>query len=226
MNPKSPQSAWVIFDLDGTIIHSEKIAMEAISDSVKELAPVQLQKLDPNFFNELVGRPFGHRFDEIIQKHQIKLSIKQFSEYVDHIYKKKLETNLPTIPGVETAIKELSKFFPLGLVSGSTHDQVLWALNKLNLTRYFKVIYGKEDYEKGKPAPDGFLKAIKTLNAIPTRTVIFEDSEAGIKSAKGAGAYVVAVKFGNDYGLNQSEAHQLIEDFNGLTGQKILNWLN
>ena len=45
----------------------------------------------------------------------------------------------------------------------------------------------------GKPHPEIFLKAAVSLNAVPSNCVAFEDSMAGIRSAKAAGMKVVAL---------------------------------
>jgi beta-phosphoglucomutase-like phosphatase (HAD superfamily) len=65
---------------------------------------------------------------------------------------------------------------------------------------------------KGKPSPDLFLKAMEILGTPPEATVIFEDSEAGLKAAEsaGAGKIVIVNSNGGDY---QHWPHQVIADF-------------
>ena len=45
---------------------------------------------------------------------------------------------------------------------------------------------GAEDYPRGKPAPDGYLRAAERLEIAPARTLVFEDSHAGIASGLAA----------------------------------------
>ena len=50
-----------------------------------------------------------------------------------------------------------------------------------------------EDYQRGKPAPDAFLRAAELLGVDPARTVVVEDAPAGVRGGIDAGAYVIAV---------------------------------
>lgn len=50
-----------------------------------------------------------------------------------------------------------------------------------------------EDYQRGKPAPDAFLKAAELLGVDAARTVVVEDAPAGVNGGVEAGAYVCAV---------------------------------
>ena len=47
---------------------------------------------------------------------------------------------------------------------------------------------------KPKPEPDGYLEALKNLEADPKLSIILEDSNSGIQAAKASGAYVIGFK--------------------------------
>ncbi|MGZ3687945.1 MAG: HAD family hydrolase, partial [Bdellovibrionota bacterium] len=98
------------------------------------------------------------------------------------------------------------------LVSGSHRSEILWALDKLQIRSHFQVILGAEDYPRSKPAPDGYEKALKTLAVKPNRSLVFEDSTAGIRSARDAGTWVVAITGTNHFKQDTSEAHHWIPD--------------
>jgi len=132
-------------------------------------------------------------------------------------YRAALETHLIVVPGSCEAVRSLAAEFALGLVSGSHRREILWALNKLDLLKYFKVILGAEDYPKSKPAPDGYQKAMKELGATPEGTVIFEDSQAGIASGRAVGAWVVAITSTNHFGQETAQSHCQIQDFTNVT---------
>jgi len=51
-----------------------------------------------------------------------------------------------------------------------------------------------DDIAKGKPAPDGFLMAARTLGAEPKSAAVFEDSAAGITAGLQAGSVVIAIR--------------------------------
>lgn len=57
----------------------------------------------------------------------------------------------------------------------------------------FELILTHNDVNKVKPDPEGFLKAMNHFNMLPSQTIIFEDSDAGIEAAIKSGANVLTV---------------------------------
>lgn len=55
------------------------------------------------------------------------------------------------------------------------------------------VLIAAEDVTRGKPDPDGFLKAANELSAPPAASIVFEDSSAGLEAGRRAGCRTVAV---------------------------------
>jgi beta-phosphoglucomutase-like phosphatase (HAD superfamily) len=55
------------------------------------------------------------------------------------------------------------------------------------------VTVSSEEVPRGKPAPDVYLEAARRLGVAPARCAAVEDSENGIRSAKAAGMYVLAI---------------------------------
>ena len=67
--------------------------------------------------------------------------------------------------------------------------------NEIALPSCFQVIVPAEDVNHGKPHPDGYLRALELLgeDIVAADVVVFEDTEAGIAAAKGAGMRCLAV---------------------------------
>jgi HAD superfamily hydrolase (TIGR01509 family) len=76
---------------------------------------------------------------------------------------------------------------PLAVVSGGPRSAVVASLDAIGITALFDVIVTVDDVEHGKPAPDGYLRAIELLGVTPGECVAYEDSGSGIESARGAG---------------------------------------
>lgn len=70
----------------------------------------------------------------------------------------------------------------MAIASGSSRESINHHLNAVGATHYFSAIVGGRDIENGKPAPDIFLKAAKSIGAQPQDCFVFEDSENGIKA--------------------------------------------
>ena len=80
------------------------------------------------------------------------------------------------------------------IVSGSSRLEIEHSLAVLPpiVGETLPFFMGAEDYARGKPAPDGFAGACERLGLTPDQCLVFEDSEAGIGSARAAGMRVVA----------------------------------
>ena len=76
---------------------------------------------------------------------------------------------------------------PMAVVSGGPRDAVMASLEAVGISDLFDVIVTVTDVEHGKPAPDGYLRAIELLGVRPEACVAYEDTASGIESARGAG---------------------------------------
>ena len=100
----------------------------------------------------------------------------------------------PLMPGVKNYL-DAGEQLELGLAvaSSSPHDWVDGYLKHRELFHYFDSIKAREDVRATKPEPDLFLSALSALGVQPDQAVVFEDSPNGVKAAKRAGVFVVAV---------------------------------
>ncbi len=102
----------------------------------------------------------------------------------------------PILPGVLDYLDEAHRL-GLGMViaSSSTHAWVDAHLARLGLFDCFDSILCAEDVPPGrtKPNPDLFLKALEVMHARADEAIVFEDSLNGVKAARAAGIFVVAV---------------------------------
>ena len=70
-------------------------------------------------------------------------------------------------------------------------------LNKFQIYNLFDLILTQNDIKKTKPDPEGFVKAMNYFAAEPDETIIFEDSDVGLKAAQRSGAF-----YYKTYGFN------------------------
>lgn len=82
----------------------------------------------------------------------------------------------------------------IAIASSSKKERINWYLEIININKnIFNVITCGDDIINGKPAPDIFLKTCEKLNVKPSRTIVLEDSNNGIKAAKKAGCISVLI---------------------------------
>jgi HAD superfamily hydrolase (TIGR01509 family) len=179
----------VVFDLDGVVIQSEEVW-----DAVREA----------------YVRERGGRYDEVVQRAMMGMSSPEWSRYLHEeagvpdapaminaeVVRRMLDryrTELPLIPGAVEAVRRTAGRFRLGLASSSNRELIDAVLEAAGLTELFEATVSSEEVARGKPAPDVYLEAARRLGVAPERCGAVEDSHGGIRSAKAAGMFVVAI---------------------------------
>jgi HAD superfamily hydrolase (TIGR01509 family) len=102
----------------------------------------------------------------------------------------------PVLPGVVDLLDEARRLcLGLAIASSSPHSWVDSHLARLGLDGRFDSVICRDDVPAGrtKPHPDLFLKALQALKVAADEAIVFEDSPNGVKAARAAGIFVVAV---------------------------------
>ena len=81
----------------------------------------------------------------------------------------------------------------LGLVTGSHRHTVVECL-EIPVRESFAVIVTADDVVKGKPSPEPYLQALKKADLRPDKALVIENAPMGIRSAKAAGIFCVAIE--------------------------------
>ena len=98
------------------------------------------------------------------------------------------------LPGVvETIDKLRAAGYALAVASSSPMILIRLALEQLQLIDHFSILHSAENESQGKPHPAVYSSTMTRLRVEPERCIALEDSVAGVRSAKSAGAYVIAV---------------------------------
>jgi HAD superfamily hydrolase (TIGR01509 family) len=98
------------------------------------------------------------------------------------------------MPGVEAALAAAREIgVRLAVASSSQRYWVEGHLQRLGLLEHFEILKTADDVEKVKPDPALYLQTLEALGVAASETVAFEDSVNGVKAAKAAGIFCVAV---------------------------------
>ena len=112
---------------------------------------------------------------------------------------------------VRDAVRFASERVPLAICSGAARAEIEPVVEAAGIAGCFQAVVSSDDVVHGKPDPEGYAKALGLLAADPAAAVVFEDTEAGIASARAAGVgRVLAMRttLGPD---RLSEADELID---------------
>jgi HAD superfamily hydrolase (TIGR01509 family) len=101
---------------------------------------------------------------------------------------------LRPLPGVVPLLAILRDAALRTAVASSSHaSRVRYLVERLGLAPQFDAVAAGDEVPHGKPAPDVYLLAARRLGTPPDACVAFEDSENGVRAAKGAGMLCIAV---------------------------------
>ncbi len=188
----------VIFDCDGVLVDSEIISAQVSSDCLKEIGvELSAETILETYRGKSVADCIRMITEELSQLDDWKsLTDAEKSErgtqFWRHVQLQTLvvcEQELEPVAGVMAVLDALKeKQIPFCVASNGKHEKMRMTLAKTGIMPYVQGrVFSFEDVTRGKPAPDLFLHAAKTLNIEPTQAIVVEDSLTGIQAAVAAG---------------------------------------
>ena len=186
-----------IFDMDGLLIDSEPFWRYA---EKKVFALLGITITDDHCV-EMTGR----RIDEVVaywfkKRPWLDKSTDQVVQEILTGVMELVEARGTALEGVYEVLEILRcQRLKIGLASSSPLPLIEAVVRKLNIGRYFDVVCSAKDEEFGKPHPAVYLTTANRLNVHSGDCVVFEDSLAGVQSAKSAGMVTIAVPAAEQY---------------------------
>ena len=88
---------------------------------------------------------------------------------------------------VREAVRYAAERVPLAICSGAARAEIEPVIESAGIAGCFRAVVTSNDVVHGKPDPEGYVKTLEILDADPARAIVFEDTEAGVASARAAG---------------------------------------
>ena len=88
---------------------------------------------------------------------------------------------------VREAVRFAAEHVPLAICSGAARVEIEPVVEAAGIADCFRAVVTSNDVVHGKPDPEGYEKTLALLEVDPAEAVVFEDTEAGIASARAAG---------------------------------------
>ena len=191
----------VLFDLDGTLADTEVLKAQGLSLAMLHFGGT----VAPGVYKIVMGQSWEAVTAKFFNRANIHVPSKEFDPVFREISTSLIESLNPD-PETEKLIQTLkSQNYQLGLVSSAAPWMIDKILARLNFQNVFDAIVGGDDVEKHKPDPEAYRVMLQKLEAEPTSTIAFEDSESGFKAAHAANLKVYGIRHeyneGHDFTL-------------------------
>ncbi|MEQ8672070.1 MAG: HAD family phosphatase [Aggregatilineales bacterium] len=195
----------IIFDMDGLLVDSEK---------VWQIAEEQLIAVRGRVYTDDVREQIiGLRLDEFMQKikdiYQFEESLEALVEDLNTRMMDLIPKEVNAQPGAQEMIEYVrAQDIPCAIASSSPMSIIDATIGAMGWDTSFANRFSADDDARGKPAPDVYLRAVKTLGFDPAECLALEDSPNGSRAAVAAGMTCYAVP---------DPTHSTPDKFEGIT---------
>jgi beta-phosphoglucomutase len=198
--------AAVVFDFNGTLSDDEPVLCEIFMHLFAEHGkPMSAQEYfdrlaglsDPEIVRTWLGKDHPDVqavIDERIRRY--RAAVADGSTVHEH---------------VREAVRYAAEQVPLAICSGAARAEIEPVVEAAGIASCFRAIVSSDDVVHGKPDPEGYAKTLAILGVAPADALVFEDTEAGIASARAAGVGRVLAMRGTLEPNRLAQADELIE---------------
>ena len=171
----------VIFDCDGVLVDSERIAVRV---DVVVLAQLGWVLTEAEIVERFMGRTDADMASQI-EAHLGRPLPADWEEPFRRLYREAFEAELEPVPGIVEALDGIA--IPTCVASSGSHERIRYTLGLTGLyPRFAGRIFSATEVARGKPAPDLFLHAATRLGVCPAACAVVEDSRYGVEAARAA----------------------------------------
>lgn len=178
----------VLFDLDGTLIHSKGVIGNCINETLVQFG---LPPFEKNELHDLVGVPLAKALSKRTS------DTKPLIDYFRKLYISSYKEGTWVYNGIKSILVDLKKKEKkIGVVTLKATHVAKEVLKGLKLLEYVDAVEGDDDISQLKPSPDQINKICAKLEVSPTQAVMVGDTSMDIKAGKNAGCITIGVLWG------------------------------
>lgn len=187
----------IIFDFDGVLADTEPLHFRMFQRVLQEEG---LPLSEHDYYQKYVGFDDRGCFHAILSEHGRPVppeTIQQLVERKAALMLGHITTAKVVYPGVVEFVKDVAGRYRLAIVSGALRHEIELILKTAGMRDDFEHITAAEDVQAGKPAPEGYLHALRSLNRrvplLASECLVIEDTIFGIQAAHAAGMRCLAL---------------------------------
>jgi beta-phosphoglucomutase len=180
----------ILFDMDGTMIDNMMVHHRTWQLFLAELGlDLTLEEVRLTIHGkneEILARLFGNKY--------APYEIAELANLKEARYREVFADDLSLIAGLPEFLADLqAKNIPMAIGTAAPAENVDWAMEQLDLSRYFETVIHAGMVSRGKPDPQVFEMAAAGIGLTAPECLVFEDSPTGVKTALNAGCPCVVV---------------------------------
>ena len=192
MKPDLQQYKAFVFDLDGTLIDSEKYHADGFARAVETLSGYCITDAERSEFFEAHTSTFVPVLNE---RHGLRLDAEKVLEYKRAHVREHFKTDV--FPQAIHFIRKWRERKRMALASNSPKPFVKNALIEGGMIDLFESVCTADDVTQRKPNPEMYNLTLEWMGLEPHEAIVFEDSPAGVKAAQDAGCPVIMIENGS-----------------------------
>ncbi|MDR0362622.1 MAG: HAD family phosphatase [Planctomycetota bacterium] len=180
----------VIFDMDGVLVDSMGVHWKAWQEVFARrgvtISPRDFEKTPGLCARPVLRMLAGRDYDEA----ETKAIVREQAEAAQRL----LRDDFPKMPGIDELIRRLDEAgWKMAVGTSGPIETIRLVLDRLDEGHRLTTLVVAADVTRGKPHPEVFLKAAEKLGVSPARSVVVEDSVAGLEAARAGGFKSAAI---------------------------------
>ena len=203
-----------LFDFDGVIMDTE--LQYTIFWNEQGEKYLHVKNFGPGIKGQTLTQIYDKHFaGELVSvREQITSDLNLFEKDMAYEY----------LPGVQDFLVELRRHnVKIALVTSSNDEKMenVYRTHPEFKEQFDRILTG-DMFKRSKPAPDCFLLGMEIFGTVPENSFVFEDSFHGLQAGRSSGAKVIGLATTNSREAIAGKADYIIDDFNGMTYDKLL----
>lgn len=187
----------ILFDMDGVLIDAKDWHYEALNRALAHFGYTISRESHLSTFD---GLPTRQKLIMLSSSRALPEGLRGFLNALKQAYTLEISNQLckPHF-NHQYALSRLKKDgYLLAVCSNSVRQSIEAMMSLSALSTYLDLIVSNQDVAKGKPDPEMYLKAMKSLNVNPNECLILEDNEHGIQAAVASGGHLLRIGVPDD----------------------------
>jgi HAD superfamily hydrolase (TIGR01509 family) len=191
MHPMPIPPTAVVFDMDGLLLDSERMALEAFTQACRDVSA----SVDEDTYARCIGSSWEATGRILSEALGSEARYQALRRRWDELYQARItESAVPLKPGARELLAALAHYgVPHALATSTARPVATVKLERAGVITSFSCLICGGETDRGKPHPDPYLAAVTALGTPPASSWALEDSENGVRAAHAAGLTVIQV---------------------------------